>query len=167
MKWAANKRLHFEIGLIKAIQSLNDARISDVIKALAGAGTIDATDASSATTDSPRPAAEPAPAEAAAASSKPSAEPVAKKTTPEATPEAKLELTPETKKPAKKKGLDALIEDAPEKSAEAPPTLNPETSSPEPQAEEKNEGTQSADDSFYQDPLIKDALKIFEGTLKN
>ena len=40
MKWASNKRLHFEIGIIKAIQSLNDARISDVIKALAGAGSL-------------------------------------------------------------------------------------------------------------------------------
>lgn len=41
MKWASNKKLHFEIGIIKAIQSLNDARISDVISALAGAGTLD------------------------------------------------------------------------------------------------------------------------------
>ena len=41
MKWASNKKLHFEIGIIKAIQSLNDARISDVITALAGAGTLD------------------------------------------------------------------------------------------------------------------------------
>ena len=171
MKWAANKRLHFEIGLIKAIQSLNDARISDVIKALAGAGPVDATDASSATTAQPRTAAEPAQAQAPTTpNSKPSAEPVTKKTTPEANPEAKLEATPEAKpeakKPAKKKGLDALIEDAPEESAEAAPALNPETSSPEPQAEEKNESTQNAEDSFYQDPLIKDALMIFEGTLK-
>lgn len=42
MKWASNKRLHFEIGLIKAIQSINEIRISDVIKALAGAGEVDA-----------------------------------------------------------------------------------------------------------------------------
>ncbi len=40
MKWATNKRLHFEIGIIKAIQSLGDVRISDVIKALAGAGPV-------------------------------------------------------------------------------------------------------------------------------
>ena len=43
IKWASNKKLHFEIGIIKAIQSLNDARISDVISALAGAGTLDST----------------------------------------------------------------------------------------------------------------------------
>ncbi len=40
MKWASNKRLHFEIGIIKAIQSINEIRISDVIRALAGAGTV-------------------------------------------------------------------------------------------------------------------------------
>ncbi|MFC5049264.1 DNA polymerase III subunit gamma/tau [Rubritalea spongiae] len=40
MKWASNRKLHFEIGIIKSIQSLNDARISDVISALAGAGTL-------------------------------------------------------------------------------------------------------------------------------
>lgn len=44
MKWASNKRLHLEIGIIKAIQSLNEVRISDVIMALAGAGPVDTSD---------------------------------------------------------------------------------------------------------------------------
>lgn len=35
MKWATNKRLHFELGVIKAIQSLGEVRITDVIKVLA------------------------------------------------------------------------------------------------------------------------------------
>ena len=30
MKWATNKRLHFELGVIKAIQSLGEVRITDV-----------------------------------------------------------------------------------------------------------------------------------------
>ncbi len=34
MKWATNKRLHFELGVIKAIQSLGEVRITDVIKIL-------------------------------------------------------------------------------------------------------------------------------------
>jgi len=34
MKWATNKRLHFELGVIKAIQSLGEVRITDVIKVL-------------------------------------------------------------------------------------------------------------------------------------
>jgi len=39
MKWATNKRLHFELGVIKAIQTLGEVRITDVIKTLTkGAG---------------------------------------------------------------------------------------------------------------------------------
>ena len=34
MKWATNKRLHLELGVIKAIQTLAEVRISDVIKTL-------------------------------------------------------------------------------------------------------------------------------------
>lgn len=37
MKWATNKRLHLEIGLIKAVHSLSEANISDIIRALDGA----------------------------------------------------------------------------------------------------------------------------------
>lgn len=37
MKWATNKRLHFEIAIIKCVQAINEVRISDVIKALTGA----------------------------------------------------------------------------------------------------------------------------------
>jgi len=55
MKWATNKRLHFEIGLIKAIQSLNNILISDVIKALAGAGPVDPSLLSSETKHSAPP----------------------------------------------------------------------------------------------------------------
>ncbi len=34
MRWASNKRLHFELGVIAAVQSLNEVSISDVIEAL-------------------------------------------------------------------------------------------------------------------------------------
>ena len=37
MKWAPNKKLHFEIGIIKAVQSLQESSLSDVITALSGA----------------------------------------------------------------------------------------------------------------------------------
>ncbi len=37
MKWAPNKRLHFEIGVIKAIQALSEASIDDVISLVTGA----------------------------------------------------------------------------------------------------------------------------------
>jgi DNA polymerase-3 subunit gamma/tau len=34
MRWASNKRLHFELGVIASVQSLNEVSISDVIDAL-------------------------------------------------------------------------------------------------------------------------------------
>ena len=37
MKWAPNKRLHFEIGVIKAVQELGETNLSDVISILHGA----------------------------------------------------------------------------------------------------------------------------------
>ncbi len=37
MKWAANKKLHFEVGLIKAIQALGEANLDDVIALVSGA----------------------------------------------------------------------------------------------------------------------------------
>lgn len=160
MKWASNKRLHFEIGVIKAIQSLNDARISDVIKALAGAGPLENTSPSA----EPQPdatvhAATPAPA--APKSEDSLSPPQASKSPPEA------EAT--TSKPKEKKSLDALIDEAPEQAAEPPPEQVAEqeaskTEPSEPSSEEKE--TEGADDSFYQDPLIQEALKVFEGTIQ-
>ncbi len=38
MRWASNKRLHFELGVIQAVQSLNDVSLSDVIDAIDKAG---------------------------------------------------------------------------------------------------------------------------------
>ncbi len=102
MKWAANKRLHMEIGFIKAIQSLNEARISDVIKALAGAGPIEQTPAPSQT---PSVA-----AQAAAVETTPQAQPA-----PQSAPQPTTENTPSL--PA------SPVIPAPEVSA-------PETSSP-------------------------------------
>lgn len=158
MKWAANKRLHFEIGIIKAIQSLNDARISDVIKALAGATLL----------SGDRPETDSPPAAAAAPSSPP---PVAEKIqdpVPAAPPAP--EQPAESSPPREKKSLDALIEDAPEEAAamapepEAQPDT-PEQPSPEASPNQEDESPQQ-DDSFYQDPLIQEALKVFEGTIQ-
>ncbi len=159
MKWASNKRLHFEIGIIKAIQSLNDARISDVIKALAGAGSL-----SDLQTPSETPHSTPTPPASVSPSSSPTSPP------PQAT-EAKLPPTKETSEPQPKakRSLDALIDAAPEAAAEPAPALNAppqaaEQSSTEPADEE--EPSPVDDDSFYQDPLIQEALKVFEGTIQ-
>ncbi|MEG2810025.1 MAG: hypothetical protein RR889_05175, partial [Akkermansia sp.] len=37
MRWSSNKRLHLEMGLIKAVHALAEASISDIIKAIEGA----------------------------------------------------------------------------------------------------------------------------------
>ncbi|MFK7909948.1 MAG: DNA polymerase III subunit gamma/tau [Akkermansiaceae bacterium] len=166
MKWAANKRLHMEIGTIKAIQSLNDARISDVIKALAGAGPVE-------TESVPKPpAAETPPAQPAVTepkspgqqAPKPEPEP---EPTPEAAPPAPAAETPPAppEQPAEKRGLDALINDAPDEAPapEPAPMLNPTPEAKEPEPETEQAG---GDDSFYEDPLIQKALEVFEGTLK-
>jgi DNA polymerase-3 subunit gamma/tau len=39
MKWAVNKKLHFEVGLIKAIQALGEASLDDVIALVSAAAT--------------------------------------------------------------------------------------------------------------------------------
>ena len=39
MRWATNKRLHLELGVIQAVQHLNEVSLSDVIEALEGDGT--------------------------------------------------------------------------------------------------------------------------------
>lgn len=157
MKWAANKRLHFEIGLIKAIQSLNEARISDVIKALAGAGPVSTPDPGVA-----------APEQAPVAAARP-APPAA--TSPESIEHAPAAAVKPARKTARKKGLDELINDAPEEAPEPPPAASDEAEGAGQEetsvsGQDGDEPAQAAD-SFYQDPLIKDALKIFEGTLKD
>jgi DNA polymerase-3 subunit gamma/tau len=39
MRWATNKRLHFELGVIQAVQNYNEVSLSDVIEALGGGDT--------------------------------------------------------------------------------------------------------------------------------
>jgi DNA polymerase-3 subunit gamma/tau len=73
MKWAPNKKMHFEIGVIKAVQRVQESNLSDVIKVLSGA-----------ITDSPLPAAFPAAATATAAT-KPASS-VAPQPTPSSVP---------------------------------------------------------------------------------
>jgi len=247
MKWATNKRLHFEIGLIKSIQSLNDLRISDVVKALAGAGALSEQELKSAgatpaaantssespaqaaespaapvaeTTAETTPAAEPTPATPApvgAAEPTPQPETQPEPTPVAETPQTAIEETPSTPteahtlpegleeltistedlqqaeqaapgqeaKPAQTttdttaaapkithpkdlSAFDALIDDAPEESPipEPQPSPIPAPIEEAPVEEETTtDGPPQLDDSFYDDPLIKEALKTFEGTL--
>ena len=166
MKWATNKRLHFELGVIKAIQSLGEVRITDVIKVLTrGADFI--APPSSGGFEAPRPVAPaaempPAPAPTPVAET-PAPEPIA--AVPVAIP------TPPAEKPTPRPTggsmsmFDSLIEAAPEVSempaAEPPPWKN-EKPAEEPKAPPPTPAP-PAEDTFHSDPLIQAALVKFEG----
>jgi DNA polymerase-3 subunit gamma/tau len=65
MKWAPNKRLHLEVGFIKAIHILAETRLSDVINAIDGALTSLPAGAAPSPTPIPTPIPTPSPAPAA------------------------------------------------------------------------------------------------------
>ena len=153
MKWATNKRLHFELGVIKAIQSLGEVRITDVIKVLAkGADFLP--------TSAPVSIAEPQAKPTALPESIPTPPPVVAEITPEPAPS----------KPRPKSGLssfDSLIDAAPETTEPPAPTEPPPWTNDSPAAVEKapepTPVTVVAEDSFHNDPLIQAALVKFEG----
>ena len=169
MKWASNKRLHLEIGLIKAVQTLSEVRLSDVIKVLAGAADhLDSplTYAAPATTAPAAPAApppvaiappEPAPVPAPVAEIPAAPEPAPPPAPPPAKPEAVL-------------SLDQLIATAPDE-PEPPPAPAPAASDtppwkPEPATPEPPAPKADPMEEFYKDPLIQSALDMFQATLK-
>ncbi len=145
MKWATNKRLHFELGVIKAIQVLAEVRITDVIKVLTkGADHLSQT-----------PAAAPAPA--------PVVEPA-----PEPPPAPVAAPAQEPKPPVSKKAADTLsdfddlIANAPDE-ADEPAEPEPIAIAPPAPAEKAPETI--AEDTFYKDPLIQAALEKFEAKI--
>jgi DNA polymerase III subunit gamma/tau len=109
MKWASNKRLHLELGLIKAVQTLGDVRISDVIKVLTGAADqlqanipaqiltepASVAKAVPAAASSLTPVPSPAPAPVAAPAPAPEPEPVIAEKIPAPAPEPQPEPEPE------------------------------------------------------------------------
>ncbi len=143
MRWATNKRLHLEIGLIKAIQSLGEVRISDVIKVLA-AGADHLPEAAATAAPEPAPAALEKPVE---------------------TP------TPAPRESGGLDGLDAMIATAPDEPVEsverqAPKPEPKAESAPEPEKKQE-EAPKAAEEDFYQDPLIQKALDMFEAKIRN
>ncbi|MCW1886966.1 DNA polymerase III subunit gamma/tau [Luteolibacter flavescens] len=189
MKWASNKRLHLEIGMIKAVQTLGEVRLSDVIRVLAGATdqlTSPVTIAPTATAPAPATAA-PAPVVEATPAPISIAEPEAK--AEEVTPPAPVEVEPEppapatapqllqeeppqpAAKPEKASSLDDLIAMADEGSAfdltpepveSEPPPWKPEPDAPPEPAAPKVDPMEE----FYKDPLIQTALEMFAATIK-
>jgi DNA polymerase III subunit gamma/tau len=176
MKWASNKRLHLEIGLIKAVQTLGEVRLSDVIKVLAGASdqlTSPVTIAApAAAAPAPVPVAVPEPV--VAPEPEPETEPEAQvvevvKIAPPA-PQA-LREEPPAKSDKFFSGLDAMMENAPEGSS-FDPTPPPVASDappwkPEPEAPAEPPAPKvDPMEEFYKDPLIQTALEMFAATIK-
>lgn len=149
MKWATNKRLHMEIGLIKAIQSLNEARISDIITALAGVHDLSA--------------------------SHPQKQPVTENLPPQNLTSENLTPSPTPKAPEKEKktdeigsSLDKFIAVAKEGSTEilspAPTVAKTKPPEPVPTKEELLAPVTSANDDFQNDPLIQQAMETFQAS---
>lgn len=167
MKWATNKRLHMEIGVIKAIQSLNDARISDVITALGGVHDV------SGSISAEKSAPQPTQAQQQPATDTPTKElqPAPSSTQPE------IQSAPIKKEPKKSAtiagSLDKFIDEAEPGSTEpqVPAIVTPAEQKPE-QAEAKlkeEEAKDTApdtgiDDEFQNDPLIQQAMDTFQAS---
>jgi len=165
MKWATNKRLHFELGVIKSIQTLGEVRITDVIKVLTRGADFISTESGvdfhpAAPVAPQTEPAKPAPSAPPELVVLPDPEPIAKVTPPEPEPPAKP-------KPAFSgmAAFESLIEAAPEVSTPPPAPEPPpwkEESKPAPVVTAPTP-TPPEEDPFYQDPLIQSALEKFEG----
>lgn len=170
MKWASNKRLHLEIACLKAIQKLQEIRLSDVIKAMGNvdsealtiaAPTPPPASPSVTTTESSIEIAQPEAVSTPAPEPEPAAPTLQTSEPAQAQPE-----TPSNQKPTPAAtGIDALIAAAPEEAIDPAPTpaLFPDPTLAPPAEEEKAETPM--DNDFHDDPLIKAALEVFKGRL--
>ncbi len=152
MKWATNKRLHFELGVIKSIQTLGEVRITDLIKVLTRGADFCGGDfqakAAEPLTEAVKPAT-PAPASAPI--------PVAKEWKPEPPPEPRSKAAT-----TGLAGMSSLIDAAPEVS-EPPPALEPPPWKEDTKPAPAPTPPPAVEDAFHQDPLIQSALEKFEG----
>ncbi len=161
MKWASNKRLHLEIGLIKAVQTLGEVRLSDVIKVLAGAADHLDSPVTYAKAPPPAAAAPSAPAEPEPAPAAPAPE------EPAPPPPPAAAADPPPPKTESVLSLDELIATAPDEPEPEPEPPKADTPpwKPEPAAEPPAPKADPMEE-FYKDPLIQTALEMFEATLK-
>jgi len=166
MKWATNKRLHFELGVIKAIQTLSEVRLTDIIKVLTrGADFItpgsfsppvEKPVSAPATVQPPVPAPEPIVEPEPVAVEIPEPEPVS----------APVE-TPKPKAVGGFSGFDSLIDAAPEvsKAPEPPPWKSQQLVAEAKPVAPETPVVPIIEDDFYNDPLIQAALVKFEGKI--
>ncbi len=154
MKWASNKRLHFELGVIKSIQTLGEVRITDVIKVLTqGAGHL---------SDSP---ALPTPTAVTPAAPRPATTPPAPAVKPAPAPVQETKRSTNPNKESAIAALDSLIEAAPEVTEPPPPPEPPPWKEQAKETPAPVEEKPATDEAFYQDPLIQSALEKFKGKI--
>ena len=169
MKWATNKRLHFELGVIKAIQSLGEVRITDVIKVLTRSANFLPTEQeiipALVKTEAPLTAVAPAKSEAQTESLAIAQEQQTKSPTEPSPSAAK------TRPSGGLASLGSLIDAAPDISeAPAPSEQAPWKNEPPAAAAKPPEPVAviaSLEDAFHNDPLIQAALVKFEGKVLN
>ncbi|MDB6004285.1 MAG: dnax nterm: dna polymerase iii subunit gamma and tau [Prosthecobacter sp.] len=121
MRWASNKRLHFELAVIASVQSLNEVSISDVIDALdsgSGEGLTKQAPRVQAGPPLVRRVAEPVKAAPVVVSSKP--EPVVREETPEPEPEPQPIVKAA---PAIERASEVVMEKTPETAPSRPATV--------------------------------------------
>ncbi len=163
MKWATNRKLHLELGIIKAIQTIGEARISDIITVLAGAAghfpeqlptSPPAQPTEQTTTDIVENSVE---MPEVVVSEKPQL------------PEPPVAIIPPPEKKTNGNpfaGLDSMIDsatDEPQPAFEAPPVAAAKPFAVKPEPAEKIETPRAVD--FHNDPLIQKALEIFAGKI--
>ncbi len=131
MRWASNKRLHFELGVIQGVESLAEVSLSEVIEAIgrAGGGTDDATAALQARRTT-------APTFAPRASPPPQAEPVARPASPPPAPKA------------------APVVEAPPPAPAPAPAPEPQRPAPPPAAAVVAEPPPSPTAAFFEEPVV-------------
>jgi DNA polymerase-3 subunit gamma/tau len=156
MKWATNKRLHFELGVIKSIQTLGEVRITDVIKALTRGAESLSGDTGGAF---PPAVSAPPPVQAPSAAPLVPTELVASPAIEATAPQPAVKAAPVSTGLA---GFELLIEAAPEES-ELPPAPEPPPWNEEPVSAPSPPPPPAAEETFYHDPLIQSALEKFEG----
>ena len=236
MKWAPNKRLHLEVGIIKAIQILGSTRLSDIIEAIDGTLSSLPDEASPPTTPSSQQAsaAPPANSPTIATTKQPTPTPTPKEQTsmdnaggnlngeqiwaaildhlssnkpiaaeyaqkavfaeddgmyfivaisPEETIARESLLRERTRGPIEelltsmsnaprklkiefREGVSPTII-PPEMPEEDEPKNQPQESAPLQENTSNNIQPEPAEDDVYNDPLIKEALEIFEAEIKN
>lgn len=153
MKWATNKRLHMEIGMIKAVHSLSEINISDIIRALDGAPLIDIKETPPAVIPVPLPA---TPTEEAPSATTPATIPAVVEEEPPSAPAPAPPLPQEnaTEEKAPEAHTPSVVREEPVNySAKEEDSTSPAKTSPEPAPSPAppREESSGIDDDFLSD----------------